>query len=458
MYRRPQDTNQEITQEIDARLYDVQTKTGQSMDIPTPLPLNVNERLTLVCQCDETRPCCKECQRKRLDCGYSKDRLVQSPGSDTTKHPGKDSLAATSTSRSNSPENILSLNFQSSNPASIPESELARHYHTHTMQFFTEISVCGEHADTWRALIPALALDSLAVRRGMLTLAAICMHYDSVAADPSGHSWQYLETAEAHGIVFVTESRKILQDLHESESELAFACSILLCILGFAFFRAHRRNGVTLGDRAAWTWLQLLRGVKSTHIGGSQPAHGVHGVLAKNMSPDSELAQHSGITAVPCTESNFTGTLIRFIRYSQHERFNALRSTIIGSRDVLGEYELEDLSAAVDTLQKVTEQTYSQPIHDLFRTICTWPSDIPKGFADMLISTNPLALAVYAHWLMLVVVVKDLWWVNDMGRAGIRNVIDACDGADSHVRTLLHWPRLMLDTDINPTNQNGASG
>ena len=63
----------------------------------------------------------------------------------------------------------------------------------------------------------------------------------------------------------------------------------------------------------------------------------------------------------------------------------------------------------------------------------------------MLVGGSPPALVVYAYWLMLMVLVEDLWWVGDMGRAGIREVNAECSDADCGVRSLLIWPQQMLD-------------
>ena len=65
--------------------------------------------------------------------------------------------------------------------------------------------------------------------------------------------------------------------------------------------------------------------------------------------------------------------------------------------------------------------------------------------------SNASALAVYAHWLVLVTLVEDLWWVKDMGRAGIREIIamsaKVLDDNEDEVDSLLYWPQCVLDGD-----------
>lgn len=341
----------------------------------------------------------------------------------------------------------------------VADAELAQHYLTHTAQTITDASIRKEHSNVWRIFIPAVAVVSLVVRRGMLTLAAICLHHDSAAVASGEHSSKYLEAAEAHGIVFVAESRQKLQDLQPSEINSNLACSRLLCVLGFAFFRVHRRNGVTLSDRAAWTWLQLLRGVKVTFDAKREPNQDVDEIITKDMVPElpSDIRPYSPSAArrpgLSCNHPSFP-----FFRRTRRERFDALRATLHGDWLALGHQKTKDLGDAIDILHQVTEHVCSHEVHSLFRAMCTWPSRLPKGFVDMLTDGCPPALAVYAHWLMLVALLENLWWVGDMGRAGIRDVINLCSDASSHVRALLIWPQLILDTEIHSTNCTPGAG
>jgi hypothetical protein len=57
---------------------------------------------------------------------------------------------------------------------------------------------------------------------------------------------------------------------------------------------------------------------------------------------------------------------------------------------------------------------------------------------------HPGTLAVYAHWLMLLVLAEDLWWIGDMGRAGIRDVLHVIGELTNDLAPVLSWPREML--------------
>lgn len=127
-----------------------------------------------------------------------------------------------------------------------------------------------DQSSIWCIFILAVALACPVVCQGMLTLAAICLYYDSPTIYSGEQGLGYLEVAEAHGKIFTQESRQKLQDFEEGlnrqHQDSILACSRLLCVLGFAFFRTHRQNGNTLADPAAWTWLHLLRGARTSYV------------------------------------------------------------------------------------------------------------------------------------------------------------------------------------------------
>ena len=307
---------------------------------------------------------------------------------------------------------------------------------------------CEDQPDMWRVLIPAVALTCPVVRQGMLTLAAICLHYESLTADHWGEQGAeaYLEAAEAHGKVFVQESRQKLQDfqdgLNRQDQDSVLACSRLLCVLGFAFFRTHRQNGTTLADAAAWTWLHLLRGVRTAYVAVVEAGRPVDELFMRGMTLQVCFHGREMQMGMGDLDPRF-----QYVLQTRRDFMGALRSTLHRDWSNLGSQKTKDLGAAIDLRHQVTEQLCSQQSQSLLRTVCSWPADIPKGFVDMLRVKFPPAMVVYAHWLMLVVLVEDLWWIDDMGRAGIRDVIAMCSDADHSIRSLLVGPQQMLELE-----------
>ena len=419
--------------------------------------LNENDFFNHFSKCDEKRPCCTRCQRKRLECKYvnpprRSPSLPDLPASDSLRDSesvdpkgledpvGKDPLCTT---------NVRDL-------GGIRDGELAKHYLTHTVQTFAR----GGMSDMWPIMVPAMALTCPVVRQGMLTLAAMCLHYhhhddSSLEHSDEHHSDKYLEAAEARGKIFVQESRQKMQDFQEGlrthDQDSILACSRLLCLLGFAFFRTHRRNGTRLSDPAAWTWLHLLRGVKTSYDAVVQAGRPVDEMFMPDMTTP-QLCHHHHHQPVLRIDLGRQTPCFRYIHQSHGAFIDALRSALHSHWTSLeAERTKTDLAAAIDLLDHVTEQICSpQSPPNLLRTICTWPALIPKSFVDSLIGGSRPALVVYAHWLMLMVLVEELWWVDDMGRAGIREVVDICeeeeeeDDDECDVRGLLIWPMRML--------------
>ena len=270
------------------------------------------------------------------------------------------------------------------------------------------------------------------------------MHYYSLSEPQIAR--RYFEAAESNGERFVEETRRQTRRFDSQEFNSILACSRLLTVLGFAFYRTHRANGVTLSDAAGWTWLHLLRGVKSVYTAMLESDTELDPTMSLNMVP--ELPQNRGwIGGTPTGGMQWHRTHyhFRFIQETQEERFECLFASVQSRKADFSQEEMKDLSAAIVSLEQVTKHICTGEVHSLYRAICTWPGYMSIGFMDMLLRKEHFALAVYAHWLMLVVLAEHMWWIDDMGVAVIREIADICSSYDSSVKTMLTWPMKMLD-------------
>ena len=267
------------------------------------------------------------------------------------------------------------------------------------------------------------------------------MHHDVISQPLLAR--QYFEAAESHGERFVMESKEQARRFDPQDFDSILACSRLLTVFGFAFYRTHRANGVALSDSAAWTWLHLLRGVKTVYTAIQESGSDIEPIMAINMRPE--------IPGTPGSQGQLHGGM-RWHREHQHfnlvneterERFQGLFAGLLSRKADFNQEELKDLHSAIATLEEVTRHVCTGEVSSLFRAMCTWPGSISTGFVGMLLNNEPFALVIYAHWLMLVVLGDQMWWFGDMGLAGVQEVLDICLG-DLRTEAMLRRPKEMI--------------
>ena len=132
--------------------------------------------------------------------------------------------------------------------------------------------------------------------------------------------------------------------------------------------------------------------------------------FAEDLLPEVALfdevpAPQSGYAYMQCQHS-----LLGIVESSWIERRTAFERVLSTCRPASTGEELRDLSLALVLLDKISQHLFSGQMHSVFRTVFTWTGAVPKGFLDMLIAGRPMALALYAHWLMLVKLLEGYWW------------------------------------------------
>ena len=266
--------------------------------------------------------------------------------------------------------------------------------------------------DFWCVLVPTLAYQSSPVQLGMLTFAAIHLY---LHADPSTQDQNhYLPLSEHYGNQFVEQSRRQLQQMQPEEANSNLVCSMLLSVLALAFSRVHRQNGATLSDDEAWTWLKMLRGVHAVQVAIGKAAYGskeikIDPILAVNFKYTAARDYETGEEHNVPDDRVHASALFAFVSSTRSERFDAIRAAITAHQPQHTDVQISDLRAAVDDLEEATERICIKAIPSIFRSICTWPCWISKEVVDMLVECNALALAIYTHWLMLVMLMEDHW-------------------------------------------------
>ena len=164
------------------------------------------------------------------------------------------------------------------------EAELAHHYLSHTWKTFAAALPEPSPYNVWGVEIPAIAYTCGAVRNGMLALAALCLHFDSPT--DSDKAAEYLEAAKFHGPICLKAHSAQIRGTGAPNMDSVLACSRLLCTIALAFFRTHRRSGVTLADPESWTWMQLMRGVQTVQSAFLESGHSMDLLLRHQLIPE----------------------------------------------------------------------------------------------------------------------------------------------------------------------------
>lgn len=277
----------------------------------------------------------------------------------------------------------------------------------------------------------------------MLTMAAIYKHFAINTQDAPHHTSTYVDAANFYGSQFVEQSRQQLSRLDPSETDSNVACSRLLGALSLAFHREYRTCGLRIDDPAAWKWVHLLRGVKTVHVNIIASGQALDPMLQLDMAPNWPLS--CDVTSLnSSSQSMGKNTLLAYIWRTQAERFTALRQLIHHDQTQLGEEQRAFCFAAIDALAVITSQVCEMQGISVFRVLGAWIGKLSPETVSLLEYGHHAVLAIYAHWLMMLILCEDLWFIDDMGRAGILNVLEATSSSPE-VLHVLQWPQGALN-------------
>jgi hypothetical protein len=347
-----------------------------------------------------------------------------------------------------STQSLQGQSSSSSSPASAEhadvETELAQTYLEHVVPSFSASCTNDEQTWIWQVFVPAQALVSSTIRHGLLTLAAMYIHLQTQEEGKLPLDQNMLEIAISHGSTFVEQSTANLHQLEPHQTNANLAATRLLSVLALAFYRHDRATG-----DVSWRWVHLLRGVKTVHESLLRSGQTIQPRILRDMIMKSPAVPATEISS-PCTPASPAASsrnkeMLLYISRTSSARFATLRFAV--SQGWFGRDDTRPgaFSDAIDGLEKITELVCAGQYESLFRILISWIGKLDTTVIHMLTNTHPGVLAIYAHWLMLLVLAEDLWWVGDMGRAGIRDVLRVVGGETNELAPVLSWPKEILD-------------
>ncbi|KAK3669328.1 transcription factor [Recurvomyces mirabilis] len=385
---------------------------------------------------------CTSCRMRGEACIYANKAPATSPTAQVpalgTPSPEVPSLSRQSSSFASSPQTPSTPPTLGS--IDVGDTELARAYLGEVVPSFAD-----GNQWIWQVFVPSIAYSSGTVRHGMLTLGAVYLHFASGECNDD-YATRYIDAANAHGNLFVRQSRLQLSRMDPTEVDSNLACTRLLCIIAFAFFRQRRLHGIQITSSDSWTWVHLVQGIKTVHESFSAMGLQVDPMLERDIVLDSDNTSNVAWNLTqPLTAVNDSARVLGYITRTKEARFLALQVAIDSYASATNDYDPICCVRALRLLQEVTDLICNLQGPSLFRLLLAWIGGLPQDFVSMVKNCHPLALAIYAHWLMLAILAEEHWWVGDMGRSGIQSVLSVVAEKDATLLHLMRCPSEVLN-------------
>ncbi|KAK5134241.1 hypothetical protein LTR08_006784 [Meristemomyces frigidus] len=297
-------------------------------------------------------------------------------------------------------------------------------------------STDAAHARMWESSVPVVAFGNPVASHAMMAFSAFGL---SSTTCPENTAYDFQATAELHYCQSLEYLRASLPDLGQNSADAVLACAMVLIPCGLALARSNT-HGKPLSD-----WLYHLRGFRA--LGSA-----IYGwkSLAK---PADQLIPYpqKGIPDAELHDTNLGGgalwgpgaLLFHRVRRSRRDAIQSLQAAIDESDIRADVADTEVCAAAITALEYVMNYTLDSRVSNFFRAVFTWPSYVSPRYVELLMCGDPLALAIYAHWLVLTMLLEDLWWVGDFGSCRIEKLASWDELSNSPYSQLLAWPVRM---------------
>ncbi|KAJ9620652.1 transcription factor [Taxawa tesnikishii (nom. ined.)] len=292
------------------------------------------------------------------------------------------------------------------------------------------------HARMWESSVPAVAFGKPVASHAMMAFSAFCL---SSMTCLENTAYDFQATAELHYCQSLEYLRASLPILDQISADAVLACAMVLIPCGLALAQSSTR------DDPRRDWLYHLRGFKT--LGSAIYGWTNLAEPADQLIPYPQL----GIPDAEQYDTNLGGgalwgpaiLLFHRVRRSRRDAMQSLRAAI-DETDIRREVaDTEACTATLTALEYVMDYTLECRVSNFFRAVFTWPIRVSPRYVELLMCHDHLALAIYAHWLVLTIFLEDLWWVKDFGADRIDSLASWVELSDSSYSQLLRWPVKM---------------
>lgn len=371
-------------------------------------------------KCDEQKPCCGQCQFRKVTCQYTeeqKPRATPPPGSQGLI-PERVESAATAATRPDSSRHLLEL-------------ELLHQWSTSTYKSYCGTVVAEFH--NWQVAVPRLAFKHEYLLQGLLAMSAL--EIAAFTEDDVASRKRYAQTAIEYYILASSNFRAELTDLTPGNHQPLLALSSILMILELALPRFAEEDGEQLN---------MLDHILSFF----------------------ELAK--GFIAVVWTDPSAVRSDPLLNRYKTWDELPAqiLEPDVqhaLGSLSALNEEQPggDKYDGSVNTTPEIAtrraacrqslfflREAFSKCQEDDYRGYAlAWPFLSGSEYIAAVKGKDTAALLILMYWAMLVDGVSHgIWWAQSVGNKLVNDLSHAInhDLADERTAAVVAWARLRV--------------
>ncbi|KAF2146368.1 uncharacterized protein K452DRAFT_348907 [Aplosporella prunicola CBS 121167] len=356
-------------------------------------------------KCDEKKPACTNCIRHSIRCDFLQGTASSSAPSTT---PGASQSQTTPTTLITPPTIPPSLSSPPSPTLNIADLELLHNYCTSTAQTMSPLPALRS---LYRINVPEIGFAFPFVMHGILAMSAIHLsHFKPARAD------YYRAQAFAHHDLGLREASALLQtNITEQNCHALYIFTIFMCI--FTLGKGPKPGEFLLfSDKGIAEWLVLFRGIRS--IIEMAPDSIKNGPLGPMFSSAVRRLQMQHGADLPENEN------ITHLRAFIHDTTPApLRPTYLTA--------LNDLSRSLAWVTSSPAPAYES--QSTFR----WLYCVDNEFVALLQQRKPEALAIFAHFCVLLKQLDSAWWMRGWMCHLIAGIYYALD---EEFRALIRWP------------------
>ncbi|KAH7020649.1 C6 zinc finger protein [Macrophomina phaseolina] len=371
-------------------------------------------------KCDEKRPECTNCLRHAIHCDFapaaaaSSRSAASSPANHLSPH---DALLASATTPSGpggvpSPfMNAITPVLSVSAASNVSDLELLHNWSTATAH---TVSSIPDFQAFYRINVPQIGFSYPFVLHAIMAISARHLAQFRASSRPS-----YTAKADHHWAIALRTATALIPAVDDDNAPALYIFAVLSCFYTFAK-GPKPRDFLVFSDHGPAEWLPLFRGVRTI------------------METTRDAIRHGPLSTLFTSAVSLVQAFYDHDTSNEHPRVAELRQLAL---DIATDSpNLPTYIAAIDDVSRSFACTYhldDTAVSGHSQTIFVWLYRVSDDFVLCLQQKQPMALAIFAYFIVLVNEIGNVWWIKDWVYHLISGIYDSMDEGS---RPWIRWP------------------